>query len=126
NDDWPPTRGVWNQWDYHVTNINADGSVPQSEQPHWLLPGLNRNRVNELMPEERHIDTDSFTYRADDGDLQSNLATVNIEILPPVNPPRILSQPRLFASPGFEYVYPLLAVDPDPGETLTYALTEAP
>ncbi len=126
NDDWPPTRGVWNQWDYHVTNINADGSVPQFEQPHWLLPGLNRNRVNELMPEERHVDTDSFTYRADDGDLQSNLATVSIEILPPVNPPRILSQPRLFASPGFEYVYPLLAVDPDPGETLTYALTEAP
>ena len=37
NDDWLPTRSIFNQWNYHVTNINADGTVPQYEQPFWVI-----------------------------------------------------------------------------------------
>lgn len=126
NDDWPPMRAIWNQNSYHVTNINDDGTVPQFERPFWLLPGLNQNLVNQRLPEERFNITDSFTYRASDGELQSNLATVAINILPPNSPPQILSTARLLASPGFEYTYALLAVDADVGETLTYALDQGP
>ncbi|MCK9537886.1 putative Ig domain-containing protein [Dokdonella sp.] len=126
SDDWPPMRALWNQESYHVTNINDDGTVPQFERPFWLLPGLNQNLVNQRLPEERFNMTDSFTYRASDGELQSNLATVAINILPPNAPPQILSTPRLLASPGFEYTYAVLAVDADVGETLTYALAQAP
>jgi hypothetical protein len=126
NDDWPPMRAIWNQDNYHVTNINDDGTVPRFERPHWLLSGLNQSRINQRLPEQRLSVEDSFTYRISDGALQSEIATVNLLVLPPNSPPRILSDPRLLASPGFEYVYTLLAVDADVGEVLDYALTVAP
>jgi hypothetical protein len=34
-DAWAPTRPVWNQHSYHVTNIEDDLSVPASEPPNW-------------------------------------------------------------------------------------------
>lgn len=126
NDDWPPMRAIWNQDNYHVTNINDDGTVPQFERPHWLLSGLNQSRINQRLPEERLTVEDSFTYQVSDGALQSEPATVNLHILPPNSAPRILSDPRLLASPGFEYIYAVLAVDADVGEVLTYELTVAP
>lgn len=43
---WVRTRRIWNQHFYHVTNINEDGTVPQSEQPNWLHPKLNNYRQN--------------------------------------------------------------------------------
>lgn len=44
NDDWMPTRSIWNQHSYHITNINDDGTVPQFEQPSWLTH--NSYRLN--------------------------------------------------------------------------------
>ncbi|MEN1728347.1 MAG: PASTA domain-containing protein, partial [Pseudomonadota bacterium] len=123
---WPRTRSIFNQWNYHVTQINDDGSVPQFQQPHWLLPGLNSNRINGPLPEERLEDSDQFTYRAFDGELESNVAQVDVQILPPNSPPRILSVPRPQASPGFEYRYAVLAVDTDPGELLAWRIAEGP
>ena len=32
---WMPSRGVWNQHTYHITNINDDLTVPPSEAPSW-------------------------------------------------------------------------------------------
>ena len=32
---WAPTRTIWNEHAYHVTNINDDGSVPQVEPNSW-------------------------------------------------------------------------------------------
>ncbi|MBO4349738.1 MAG: VCBS repeat-containing protein [Proteobacteria bacterium] len=43
---WVRTRRIWNQHHYHVTNINEDGSVPQSEEINWLHPKLNNYRQN--------------------------------------------------------------------------------
>jgi len=44
-DNWVRTRRVWNQHAYHITNINADTSVPSPEQPSWIPPaGLNNYR----------------------------------------------------------------------------------
>lgn len=126
NDDWPAARAIWNQWNYHVTNVNLDGTVPAFEQPHWLLPGLNANRSNALLPEDRVPQTDQFQYRASDGVLQSNLATATITVLPPNSAPQILSTPRVLASPDFEYRYAVLAVDPDIGESLSFSLVQAP
>ena len=125
-DDWPRMRSIWNEQRYHVTNVNDDLTIPAQERPHWLLPGLNQYMVNERLPEDRIEDSDAFTYRASDGEFQSNLATVDITILPPNSPPRIVSTPRTVASPGFEYVYRALAVDADPGEILTWNIAEGP
>jgi hypothetical protein len=46
-DRWIPTRRIWNQHTYHVTNVREDGSIPQFEQPHWEL--LNTFRTNAQM-----------------------------------------------------------------------------
>lgn len=35
NKDWAATRNIWNQYSYHVTNINDDLSVPQFEPNSW-------------------------------------------------------------------------------------------
>lgn len=32
---WPPTRRIWNQHGYHVTNIREDATVPSAQPAHW-------------------------------------------------------------------------------------------
>lgn len=44
NDDWMPTRSIWNQHSYHITNVNDDGTIPQFEKPSWLTH--NNYRLN--------------------------------------------------------------------------------
>jgi hypothetical protein len=46
NDKWVPTRKVWTQHAYHVTNANAAGNVPLTETNNWATPGLNDYRKN--------------------------------------------------------------------------------
>jgi hypothetical protein len=45
-DRWVPTRKVWTQHGYHITNATADGNVPLAELPNWMQPGLNDYRKN--------------------------------------------------------------------------------
>ena len=32
NNDWMPARGIWNQYTYHITNVNDDGSIPRVQK----------------------------------------------------------------------------------------------
>src|SRR5262245_58181145 len=41
---WMPSRPLWNQHAYHITNINDDLTVPVSETPNWL--SYNNYRQN--------------------------------------------------------------------------------
>ncbi len=50
NEKWVGTRKIWNQYEYHVTNINEDGSVPVQEEANWLSLRLNNYRQN-VQPE---------------------------------------------------------------------------
>jgi hypothetical protein len=45
-DQWVPTRRVWTQHAYHVTNATSAGNVPLVEDDNWTLPGLNNYRQN--------------------------------------------------------------------------------
>lgn len=47
-DRWAPSRGIWNQHAYHVTNIEEDGSVPRQSavRANWSEEGLNNFRQN--------------------------------------------------------------------------------
>jgi hypothetical protein len=45
-DRWVPTRKVWTQHTYHVTNATTAGNVPPTELPNWTQPGLNDYRKN--------------------------------------------------------------------------------
>jgi FG-GAP-like repeat len=41
---WIPTRRIWNQHAYYVSNVREDGTIPPHPQPSWL--GLNTFRTN--------------------------------------------------------------------------------
>jgi len=43
---WVRTRRVWNQHTYHVTNVDEDGHIPQTEIDNWKVNGLNNYRQN--------------------------------------------------------------------------------
>ena len=43
---WVRTRRIWNQHNYHVTNIEEDGTVPVTQDKNWLDPRLNNYRQN--------------------------------------------------------------------------------
>ncbi|HEY8375641.1 MAG TPA: FG-GAP-like repeat-containing protein [Nannocystis sp.] len=45
-DNWVPTRKVWAQHTYHVTNADSSGNPPLDEQDNWTTPGLNNFRQN--------------------------------------------------------------------------------
>jgi hypothetical protein len=42
NDSWVPTRAIWNQHTYHVTNITTLGGVPQHEERSWVAHNTYR------------------------------------------------------------------------------------
>ncbi len=125
HDNWPATRQVWNQHAYHVTNVNADLTIPAQEQIGWLIGGLNNFRQNVIPPEEDDSTADRFVYQAHDGALDSNEATVHLEILPANALPEIVSTPNTTATVGFDYFYGAVAVDAD-NDPLTFSLTQAP
>ncbi len=47
-DRWAPSRPVWNQHAYHVTNVTDDARIPRTSEivSNWLEPGLNNFRQN--------------------------------------------------------------------------------
>ena len=44
---WVPTRSLWNQYTYHITNINDDGTIPRRETNNWET--FNNYRQNVLI-----------------------------------------------------------------------------
>lgn len=122
--NWVRAREIWNQYNYQVTNVLADGSIPTHEQPNWLTPGLNNFRQNAFLPGEA-ARADQFTYRVSDGSLNSATATVSLDIRPPNTAPAIISQPDRSATAGFQYLYDVVATDVD-ADSLSFALVDAP
>ena len=47
NDKWVRTRAIWNEHSYHVTNIDASGTVPTPEPASWGPSGYDTYRVSE-------------------------------------------------------------------------------
>lgn len=45
-DLWVPTRPLWTQHSYHVTNADKLGNPPKQEAPNWKDLGLNNYRQN--------------------------------------------------------------------------------
>jgi hypothetical protein len=46
NDNWVNTRGIWNQYSYHVTNVRDNGYIPPFEVQHWTNTKTNGFRNN--------------------------------------------------------------------------------
>jgi hypothetical protein len=43
---WVRTRSIWNEYGYHVTNVNDDGTIPVAEAANWKQPELDNYRQN--------------------------------------------------------------------------------
>jgi hypothetical protein len=50
SDLWVPTRRIWNQHAYHITNINEDGTLPMFEDPNWLIYNNYRQNLPDFSP----------------------------------------------------------------------------
>ena len=40
---WVRSRRIWNQHQYHISNIEENGNVPHETQAHWLIDGVAPN-----------------------------------------------------------------------------------
>jgi hypothetical protein len=60
-DRWVPSRPIWNQHAYSVTNVNDDGTIPSSVRPNWRQPGLNNFRQNARTEGGGAIDSPDLT-----------------------------------------------------------------
>lgn len=122
---WSPTRPVWNQWAYAITNATLAGHVPAQPEVNWLTPGMNNFRVNLPLAEEEGA-SDRFTYRAHDANFESNTATVVLDIRRPNAPPAFLGTPPTVVGVGEMYHAPIHTADPDRGDVVTVALAVGP
>jgi len=50
DDSWAPARPVWNQYAYHITNVNNDSSIPVQQTPNWHSWNSFRAGGTELGP----------------------------------------------------------------------------
>jgi hypothetical protein len=49
---WMPSRGIWNQHTYHITNINDDATVPLTEMNNWESWNNYRQNVQGMIKSE--------------------------------------------------------------------------
>ena len=51
-DRWMPSRSIWNQHSYHITNVNDDGTIPLSEAPNYKTFNNYRQNVQGIVAGE--------------------------------------------------------------------------
>ncbi len=79
NRDWANTRNIWNQYSYHVTNINDDLTVPKHEVNSW--EAHNTYRANLLLDQNATAAADptaSYIRVNDQGGLNKADFTVRV------------------------------------------------
>lgn len=84
------------------------------------LSGLAPNLT--YTPDANFNGSDSFTFKANDGALDSNIATVSITVNPVNDPPVIDPIADQAVTVGDTLLVDLSATDPDTGDTLTFSL----
>jgi len=89
------------------------------------LQSLGGNTV-EYTPAPGFFGNDLFTFYVNDGQLDSNVATVTIEVIEKNKPPVIISTAVEQGFEGTPYSYLAEAVDPNAGDVLAFALQRAP
>ncbi|WP_227429393.1 carboxypeptidase regulatory-like domain-containing protein [Psychrobacter sp. I-STPA6b] len=79
NKDWANTRHIWNQHNYHITNINDDMTVPTYEEASWLKH--NTYRLNTILGVNPIAATDlttSYLQISDNGSTTPSRFTARI------------------------------------------------
>lgn len=117
-----------------LTATDAEGNTLTysivANPAHGTISGFNSaTGALAYTPHTNHVGADSFTFKVNDGTVNSNVATVSITVNPIVpgnNDPVITSTIAVTSvNEGAMYNYDVNATDAD-GNTLTYSLTVAP
>ncbi|MBC8384544.1 MAG: PKD domain-containing protein [Candidatus Cloacimonetes bacterium] len=121
--------------DVLLTGIDIDGNLLSfsiiDEPEHGNLGSIivvnDTSSTVEYTPDEDYYGPDSLTFQANDGNLDSNIGTIIINVLPVNDPPEITSSPITEAYEDSLYQYQVIAEDPDlPADTLMYSLSLHP
>ncbi len=72
-DEWMPTRGIWNQYAYHIDHVNSDGTIPLNSGNSWLTHNTFRLNSFRDIPSRGLVD-----LRA--GDIQFDLETNQLSV----------------------------------------------
>jgi large repetitive protein len=99
---------------------------PSIVTPQTITSTVNVGPIVRYVPDNGFIGTDSFTFRATDGDTFSNTATVTVVVMPRNTRPTITSSPVLTVNEGSAYSYQVTASDPDDGDSITFSILEGP
>jgi RHS repeat-associated protein len=124
NNDWRPARPVFNEFGYHDANVADDGSIPLAEADNFALARTNvyGNQPQAVDPvDPRVVMSTTFTYTASNATQTSMPATVTLSLLPPNRPPVFTTTAPTHYVPT-SLVYAAHATDPDPGDSVTYAI----
>ncbi len=71
NDTWVNTRNIWNQHAYSITNVNEDGSIPQSPVNNWEI--FNNFRCNQSVDALACVDLTTSYVRVDTSTCSSDI-----------------------------------------------------
>lgn len=72
---WAPARGIWNQYNYHVLNINDDLTVPRVQKNNATY---KNGRYNNFYVQESLLDSNGI-YRRPAASLYGNLDCINYD-----------------------------------------------
>ena len=87
NASWAPARPIWNQFAYHISNVDNDGGVPQVQTENWLTWNSFRAGGTELGPSNWLPDLavggiDLCDVECDRGEVVVSFAIENRGLLP--------------------------------------------
>jgi len=87
DDSWTPARPIWNQFAYHITNINNDATIPAVQTENWLSwnnfrAGGNEYGPSHWMVDVQPVDAEVCTDECDAGRALVTVAVENEGLLP--------------------------------------------
>ncbi len=91
---------------------------------HGDLGAISGNRVR-YTPDDNFVGTDTFRYRANDGDDEGNIATVPVRVGQVQNRPPVAQNGSATTEEDEDVLITLVATDPD-GDSLTFSIVEQP
>lgn len=81
---WADSRPLWNQHNYHVTNINDDWSIPINEPNSWELHNTYRTQTPDRSPAPAYQMVFTYTEGSPNVTVLTNTTSISLTAVPPI------------------------------------------